>query len=118
MNGRPALFCSKTSNKALAGGVSPETLIRPVPSRRWEATRKKAGNFSTSVKRSRTKGNTMQRYFNRRFVPSEVETGEDARPPSIGLPAEQWPSQASWSTAAVDTQCGAWEGSNLESCLA
>ncbi len=65
ISGRPAAFCSKTKSKAFAVGTSPETRIRPVPSFRWEATREKAGNFSTSVKRSRTKGRTMQIDFNR-----------------------------------------------------
>ena len=45
--------------QSFCGGTSPETRIRPVPSFRWEATREKAGNFSTSVKRSRTKGRTI-----------------------------------------------------------
>ena len=65
ISGRPAAFCSKTKSKAFAVGISPETRIRPVPSFRWEATREKAGNFSTSVKRSRTKGRTMHLDFNR-----------------------------------------------------
>jgi hypothetical protein len=39
--------------------------MRPVPSLRWEATRAKAGSFSTSVKSSRTKGRSMQEYFSR-----------------------------------------------------
>ena len=63
INGRPADFCSRTKSKAFAVGISPETRIRPVPSLRWEATREKAGSFSTSVKRSRTKGRTMQSRF-------------------------------------------------------
>src|SRR5207245_3931189 len=63
-NQRPVCrFCSKTSSSALAVGVNPETLIRPVPSFRWEATRAKAGNFSTSVKRSRTNGRTIAFLF-------------------------------------------------------
>ena len=65
ISGRPAAFCSRTKSKAFAVGISPETRIRPVPSFRWEATREKAGNFSTSVKRSRTKGRTMPLDFNR-----------------------------------------------------
>ena len=53
----------QASSKALAVGVSPETRIRPVPSFRWEATREKAGNFSTSANRSRTNGRTIASSF-------------------------------------------------------
>src|SRR5216684_5497594 len=63
MSGRPAERWKSTSSKALAVGVRPETQTRPVPSLRWEATRAKAGSFSTSVKSSRTKGRSMQDYF-------------------------------------------------------
>ena len=75
MSGRPAAFCSRTSSSALAVGVSPETRIRPAPSLRWEATREKAGNFSTSVKRSRTNGRT---------IASLILTGSKADSPERG----------------------------------
>ena len=39
------LLSDKTSNNALAAGDNPDTPIRPVPSRRWEATRANAGKF-------------------------------------------------------------------------
>ncbi len=59
IRGRPTAFCRRTRSKALAVGTSPETRIRSARSLRWEATREKAGNFSTSAKRSRTKGRTI-----------------------------------------------------------
>src|SRR5580692_2972807 len=68
MSGRSARRRQSTSNRALAVGVRPETRVRPVPSRRWEATRAKAESFSTSAKSSRTKGSSMQDYFNRSLV--------------------------------------------------
>ncbi len=63
--GRSAFRRKSTSSKAFAVGDSPETRMRPVPSRRWEATRVKAGSISTSEKSSRTKGRSMLSNFNR-----------------------------------------------------
>ena len=58
-----AAFCSRTSSNAFAVGISPDTLMRPVPSLIWEATREKAGNFSTSAKSSRTNGRAIALLF-------------------------------------------------------
>ncbi len=54
--------------------------MRPVPSRRWEATRVKAGSISTSAKSSRTKGSSMQFNFNRNqcVATEESEPNSDA----------------------------------------
>src|SRR5271156_5197979 len=65
ISGRAAARWKSTSSKAFAVGVRPDTPIRPVPSLRWEATRVKAGSFSTSAKSSRTKGRSMQDDFSR-----------------------------------------------------
>ncbi len=78
ISGRSAARRNSTSSKALAVGESPDTRIRPVPSFRWEATREKAGSFSTSAKSSRTKGRSMQGYFSRRLS-CEAEHGKTSR---------------------------------------
>src|SRR5216684_4941267 len=59
INDRAAVFCSSEINRAFAEGLSPDTRIRPVFARRWEVTREKAGSFSTSANKSRTKGRTI-----------------------------------------------------------
>src|ERR1700741_3701380 len=70
IRGRAEAFCSRTRSRALAVGVSPETLIRPVPSLIWEATPEKAGNFSTSAKSSRTNGRAIAlSFYQRALVP-------------------------------------------------
>src|SRR5205807_9174174 len=90
ISGRSAALCSKTSSRALAVGVNSETLIRPVPSFRWESTRAKAGNFSTSVKRSRTNGRTIAFLFEQPESALECDEGEKwkrpahHRPPPLG----------------------------------
>src|SRR5579863_1767136 len=65
IKGRSAMRRKSTSSKAFAVEDRPETRMRPVPSRRWEATRVKAGSISTSAKSSRTKGRSMHSDFNR-----------------------------------------------------
>src|SRR5512146_2874304 len=61
--GRPAARCSSTVARALAVGVRPETLTRPVPSLRWEAARARGARLSASAKISRTKGRTIALLF-------------------------------------------------------
>src|SRR6185312_9478266 len=61
--GRPPARCSRTVARALAVGVRPETLTRPVPSFRWEAARDRGARFSASAKSSRTKGRTIALLF-------------------------------------------------------
>jgi hypothetical protein len=61
MNGRPERCWRRTVMRALAAGLRPDTLIRPVLSRRWEDARRKAGSRSTSAKISRTNGRSMLR---------------------------------------------------------
>src|SRR5208282_2961233 len=62
-NGRSTARRNKTTISALEDADSPVTLIRPALSRRWEATRLKAGNSSTSAKSSRTNGKSIHVYF-------------------------------------------------------
>lgn len=54
------------------------TQMRPVFARRWEVTREKPGNFSTSAKKSRTNDRTMLDHFisRKQSCPSPVEARE------------------------------------------
>src|ERR1700688_212914 len=106
--------------------------MRPVASLRWEATRVKAGSFSTSAKRSRTKGRSMQEYFSRsgRRPRCARRTGEGARSHTFGarapvptrfVPAlgpEEGAGEAGRAAAAVDAEFGGGEGAEVESGLA
>src|ERR1700674_5903821 len=105
--------------------------MRPVPSLRWEATRAKAGSFSTSTKSSRTKGRSMQNYFSRRTGVMAGAEKRDRRAAlcrdsrggclyavrrgSFRLSAVEGAGEAGRATAAVDTEFAAGESAEVES---